>query len=65
MSRRLLLQSILGHMELLQERYPEKAASPVAKRAKRYVKLSLNGARPARDVAAAPAQPAQPLRRAA
>ena len=63
MSRSLLLQSILGHMALLEERYPKKAASPVAKRAKRYVKLSLHGARAAaRDVAPTPAEP---LRRAA
>ena len=41
MSRNLLLQSLLGHMALLQEKYPKKAASPVAKRAKRYVKLTL------------------------
>ena len=42
MSRNLLLQSLLGHMALLQEKYPKKAASPVAKRAKRYVKLTLH-----------------------
>ncbi|CAA9438437.1 MAG: hypothetical protein AVDCRST_MAG64-3954 [uncultured Phycisphaerae bacterium] len=63
MSRNLLLQSILGHMDLLAERYPKKAASPVARRAKRYVKLSLHGA------GAAPADdgqaPARPMRRAA
>jgi hypothetical protein len=64
MSRSLLLQSILGHMDLLAERYPKKAASPVAKRAKRYVKLSLHGARQGGGRAAA-LTPAQPLRRAA
>ena len=63
MSRSLLLQSILGHMALLEERYPKKAASPVAKRAKRYVKLSLHGARGPRDVAGGAV--VQPLRRAA
>ncbi len=47
MSRHLLLQSIMGHMALLQEKYPKKAASPVAKRAKRYVRLSLHPAPPA------------------
>lgn len=37
MNRMLLLQSLLGHLELLQEKYPKKAASPVARRAKRYI----------------------------
>ena len=41
MSRLLLMQSILGHMALLEEKYPKKAASPVTKRCKRAVKLSL------------------------
>jgi hypothetical protein len=41
MSRHLLLQSLLGHLALLAEKHPRKAASPVAKRAKRYVKLTL------------------------
>ena len=51
MSRHLLLQSILGHLALLAEKHPKKAASPVARRAKKYVKLSL--------------QPPKPMRRAA
>ena len=42
MSRNLLLQSVLGHLTLLAEKHPKKAASPVAKRAKRYVWLTLN-----------------------
>jgi len=37
MNRRLLLQSVLGHLALLEEKYPKKAASPVARRAKRYI----------------------------
>lgn len=41
MSRNLLLQSVLGHLTLLAEKHPRKAASPVAKRARRYVKLTL------------------------
>ena len=41
MSRNLLLQSVLGHLALLAEKHPKKAASPVAKRAKRYVKMTL------------------------
>ena len=42
MSRNLLLQSVLGHLTLLAEKHPKKAASPVAKRAKKYVKLTLH-----------------------
>lgn len=64
MSRTLLLQSILGHMALLQEQYPKKAASPVARRAKRYVTLSLHGGGGANAATATPAN-AKPLRRAA
>jgi hypothetical protein len=41
MSRMLLMQSLLGHMALLAEKYPDKAASAVAKRARRAVKMSL------------------------
>jgi hypothetical protein len=41
MSRFLLMQSILGHMALLEAKYPKKAASPVAKKCKRVVKQSL------------------------
>lgn len=41
MSRNLLLQSLLGHLALLAEQHPKKAASPVAKKAKRYAKLAL------------------------
>ena len=41
MGRNLLLQSVLGHLALLAEKHPKKAASPVAKRARRYVTLSL------------------------
>ena len=41
MSRVLLMESILGHMALLAEKYPKKAASPVVKNCKRVVKQSL------------------------
>lgn len=41
MSRILLMQSILGHMALLAEKHPKKAASPITRRCKRAVKLSL------------------------
>ena len=42
MSRNLLLQSLLGHLALLAEKHPKKAASPVARRAKQYVKMTLH-----------------------
>ncbi len=57
MSRVLLMQSILGHMALLAEKHPKKAASPVCRRARRAVKLTLQ--------TAAPAHPAKAMRRAA
>jgi len=37
MSRRLLLQSVMGHLSLLELKHPRKAASPIAKRTKRYI----------------------------
>ena len=42
MSRNLLLQSLLGHLALLAEKHPKKAATLVAKRARRYARLTLN-----------------------
>ena len=53
MSRHLLLQSLLGHLALLAEKHPKKAASPVARRAKRYARMTLTR------------QPSKTLRRAA
>jgi hypothetical protein len=47
MRHTLLLQSILGHLALLEEKHPKKAASTVARRAKRYAKLTLQQSRPA------------------
>jgi hypothetical protein len=41
MRRNLLLQSVLGHLALLAEKHPRKAASPVARRAKLLVEASL------------------------
>ena len=52
MSRNLLLQSVLGHLALLAEKHPKKAASPVARRARRYVKLSLQPHQPVAKAAA-------------
>ena len=37
MNRMLLLESVLGHLALLEQKYPKKAALPVARRAKRYI----------------------------
>jgi hypothetical protein len=40
-SRHLLFQSVLGHMALLAEKHPDKAESPVARRAKLSIESSL------------------------
>lgn len=45
MGRTLLLQSVLGHLALLAEKHPAKAASPVARRAKVLAEASLASAR--------------------
>jgi hypothetical protein len=37
MSRSLLLQSVIGHLALLEQKHPKKAASPVVKRTKKYI----------------------------
>jgi hypothetical protein len=37
MNRMLLLESVRGHLALLEQKYPKKAASLVARRAKRYI----------------------------
>ena len=37
----LLLQSIQGHLELLAQKHPKKAASPVARKARQYVRTCL------------------------
>ena len=60
MSRMMLMESILGHMALLAEKYPKKASSQVAKRAKRAAKMALQ---PSTSMKIGPA--AKPLRRAA
>ena len=45
MSRNLLLlQSIQGHLHLLAQKHPKKAASPVARKAREYVQASLKQA---------------------
>ena len=37
----MLLQSVLGHLQLLAEKYPKKAASPVARKAKMSIEQTL------------------------
>ncbi len=37
MSRKLLLQSVMGHLSLLERKHPKKAASPIARRTKKYI----------------------------
>jgi len=53
MSRNLLLlQSIQGHLQLLAQKHPKKAASPVARKAKSYVNHCLKQAQHHRPMAA-------------
>ena len=40
MTRQLLIESLIGHLALLERRHPRKAASPVAKRLKRHLSRS-------------------------
>lgn len=42
--KQLLLESILGHLALLEQKHPRKAASPVARRARRYALQSRRAA---------------------
>ncbi len=44
-SRRLLLETLAGHLELLKSSHPRKAATATARRAQRYVAQSLRGIR--------------------
>ena len=37
MSRNLLIESLIGHLALLERRHPKKAASPVARKLKRHL----------------------------
>jgi len=45
-SRKMLYQTLVGHFALLQSAHPRKAASNVAKRARRHVKMSLRQIEP-------------------
>lgn len=40
MSRNLLIESLIGHLALLERRHPKKAASPVARKLKRHLSRS-------------------------
>jgi len=40
-SRRQLLESLAGHLELLKSTHPQKAATQTARRAQRYITQSL------------------------
>jgi hypothetical protein len=40
-ARHMLLESLSGHLSLLGKVYPRKAATPVAKKARRYVRAIL------------------------
>jgi hypothetical protein len=37
MTRNLLIESLLGHLALLEQRHPKKAASPVARKLKQHL----------------------------
>lgn len=43
-----LLQTVLGHLALLEQKYPKKAASPVARRLKRCLVRNTKGERRSR-----------------
>jgi hypothetical protein len=49
--RRMLLETLAGHLALLKEAHPRKAASPTARRAERAVILSLREQQPRRRAA--------------
>ncbi|HEX4794010.1 MAG TPA: hypothetical protein VH370_09470 [Humisphaera sp.] len=40
-TRKMLLETLVGHMELLESAHPRKAHTALARRARRYVKWSL------------------------
>ena len=40
-ARKMLLESVVGHLQLLKKANPKKAASPVARRARQYVRMTL------------------------
>lgn len=40
-SRKMLLETIIGHLDLLETAHPRRASSPLARKTKRYVRMSL------------------------
>ena len=50
-ARKMLLETLAGHIALLQINYPRKAATAVAKKAEQYVKLALRCPPPKRMAA--------------
>jgi hypothetical protein len=50
-SRKLLLETLAGHLALLASAHPRKANSQTARRARRYVQMSLRGQAPRRRAA--------------
>jgi hypothetical protein len=51
-ARKMLLESLVGHLALLEKANPRKAASPVARRTKQFVRMSLRDQLPPRRLAA-------------
>lgn len=49
--RRMLLESLTGHLELLKAAYPRKAEMPAAKKAQRYLAQSLRISTPRKRAA--------------
>jgi hypothetical protein len=45
LARKYLLESLSGHLALLEKVFPKKAALPVARRASRYVRAGLRGSK--------------------
>jgi hypothetical protein len=45
-SRKMLYETLVGHFALLQSTHPRKAATNIAKRARRHVKMSLRRTEP-------------------
>ena len=40
-SRKMLLETLIGHLDLLESTYPRRASSNLARKTRRYVKMSL------------------------
>jgi hypothetical protein len=49
--RRMLLETLAGHYQLLKENHPRKAASATAKKAQRYIAQTLRSATPRKRAA--------------